>query len=75
MVFVGRFSNLTFSVAPGTAGAPQVNGADGTANSAFAPVHQQHLGLWFTSPEGAVAPAAGAGRRRSTRPTTPGSTS
>lgn len=53
--FIGRFSNLTFSVAPGTAPAPQVDGADGTQNPAFTPIHQQHLGLWFTSPVDATA--------------------
>jgi hypothetical protein len=53
--FIGRFSNLTFSVAPGTAAAPHVDGADGEQNPAFTPIHQQHLGLWFTSPADATA--------------------
>ncbi|MEV6928038.1 hypothetical protein AB0M46_26535 [Dactylosporangium sp. NPDC051485] len=56
--FVGRFSIETFSVAPGTAPAPVVHTspiADASSNPTTAPVHQYHLGLWFNSPEDAVA--------------------
>src|SRR5205823_984927 len=53
--FVGRFGRATFTLAPGTATAPAVDPSDATSNPAFAPVHQLHLGVWFDSPDGAVA--------------------
>ncbi len=59
--FVGRFSQETFSVAPGTAPAPVVHATDASSNPAFAPIHQFHLGLWFNSPADATkAGCAGA---------------
>ena len=51
--FVGRFSQETFAVAPGTATAPSVHSApipDATSNPPFGPIHTFHLGLWFNSP-------------------------
>ena len=60
--FVGRFSQETFTVAPGTTAAPVVHEApikDASSNPATAPVHQYHLGLWFNDP--AAAAAAGCG--------------
>jgi hypothetical protein len=56
--FVGRFSEETFTVAPGTAPAPVVHDSpipDASSNPATAPVHQYHLGLWFNSPADAAA--------------------
>lgn len=55
--FIGRFSEETFTVAPGTAPAPVVHTspiADASANPATAPVHQYHLGIWFNSPDDAA---------------------
>ncbi len=55
--FIGRFSQETFTVAPGIGAAPQVHhGAlpDAQLNPATGPVHQFHLGLWFNSPVDAV---------------------
>jgi len=55
--FVGRFSIETFSVAPGTASAPEVFDEqpfpDTEANPPFRPIQMYHLGLWFNSPEDA----------------------
>lgn len=56
-VFIGRFSQETFAVAPNTAPAPSVHStpiADATSNPAFGPIHTFHLGLWFNSPADAV---------------------
>jgi hypothetical protein len=53
--FVGRFNIETFIVAPGSASAPAVHGADASSNPATAPVHTFHLGLWFNSPNDATA--------------------
>ena len=56
-VFIGRFSQETFAVAPNTAPAPSVHTnpiADATSNPAFGPIHTFHLGLWFNSPADAV---------------------
>jgi hypothetical protein len=58
--FVGRFSIETFAVATGSAAAPVVfNGPfpDASLNPAFNPIQMYHLGLWFNSPQ--VAMAAG----------------
>ena len=55
--FVGRFSQETFAVAPGTAPAPVVDNGpfpDASANPPFNPVHTFHLGLWFNSPTAAA---------------------
>ncbi len=55
--FVGRFSQETFAVAPGTAPAPSVHSTpipDATSNPAFGPIHTFHLGLWFNSPRAAA---------------------
>ena len=60
--FLGRFSEETFTVAPGTTAAPVVHESpikDASSNPATAPVHQYHLGLWFNDP--AAAAAAGCG--------------
>jgi hypothetical protein len=54
-VYVGRFSQETFTVAPGTTGAPRIHAGDAISNPATAPVHQFHLGLWFNSPKDAAA--------------------
>jgi len=53
-VFVGRFNDETFIVAPGTAPAPVLHPADANMNPPTAPVHTFHLGLWFNSPADAV---------------------
>jgi hypothetical protein len=55
--FVGRFSNETFVVAPGSAPAPQVHHnafPDAQLNPPTAPVHTFHVGIWFNSPADAV---------------------
>jgi len=55
--YVGRFSNETFSVAPGVAPAPVRHKSpfpDAASNPATAPVHQFHLGAWFNSPADAA---------------------
>jgi hypothetical protein len=58
-VFIGRFNIETFIVAPNTAPAPVVHDQqpfpDANTNPATPPVHTFHLGLWFNSPEDAVA--------------------
>jgi hypothetical protein len=56
--FIGRFSIETFTVAPGSAPAPDVFHSpfpDATTNPPFSPVQMYHLGLWFNSPKDAVA--------------------
>ncbi len=56
--FVGRFSDETFVVAPGTGPAPVVHKApikDASSNPQFAPVHTYHIGVWFNSPKASVA--------------------
>jgi hypothetical protein len=59
--FVGRFSIETFAVAqpPGNAPAPVVHDQppfpDANINPPFEPIHTYHLGLWFGSPDEAVA--------------------
>jgi hypothetical protein len=57
--FVGRFSIETFAVAPGSAPAPVVFGSgpfpDASLNPSFNPLQMYHLGLWFGSPETALA--------------------
>ena len=57
--FVGRFNIETFTVATGSAAAPVVvnNGPfpDASSNPAFNPIQMYHLGLWFDSPQAAMA--------------------
>lgn len=57
--FVGRFSRETFIVAPGAGPAPVVHHnppfADAANNPATAPIHTFHVGLWFGTPEVAIA--------------------
>ncbi|HPF25734.1 MAG TPA: hypothetical protein P5528_12340 [Steroidobacteraceae bacterium] len=56
-VFVGRFNEETFIVAPDSAPAPLVHSntfPDATSNPATGPVHTFHLGMWFNSPDDAV---------------------
>ena len=62
--FIGRFRIETFIVAPGAASAPVVHDQDASLNTATAPVHTFHLGLWFNSP----ADAAAAGCNGATTP-------
>ena len=55
--FVGRFSQETFTVAPGSGAAPSVHAnafPDAQLNPPTGPVHQFHLGLWFNTPADAV---------------------
>ncbi|MFI2713045.1 hypothetical protein ACH495_23275 [Micromonospora sp. NPDC018662] len=53
---IGRFNIETFAVAPGSGPAPNTHpGLDATTNPPFGPVHTYHLGLWFNSPQEAVA--------------------
>ncbi|HSC65978.1 MAG TPA: hypothetical protein VLD35_20245 [Caldimonas sp.] len=55
--FVGRFSQETFTVAPGSGIAPSVHSnafPDAQLNPPTGPVHQYHLGLWFNTPADAV---------------------
>ena len=55
--FIGRFSQETFTVAPGSGIAPSVHHnafPDAQLNPATGPVHQFHLGLWFDTPADAV---------------------
>ena len=58
--FIGRFSRETFIVAPspGTA-APVVHHnapfPDASTNPPTAPIHTFHIGLWFGTPDAAVA--------------------
>lgn len=51
---VGRFSEETFIVAPGSVAAPVVFDGDADINPATPPVHTYHLGLWFNSPTDAA---------------------
>jgi hypothetical protein len=52
--FIGRFSEETFVVAPGSVPAPQIHEGDAASNPATPPVHMFHLGLWFNSPNDAT---------------------
>jgi hypothetical protein len=56
--FIGRFNNETFAVAPGVAPAPVILPnppfPDASSNPAFNPIHELHLGLWFSDPQDAV---------------------
>ena len=54
---IGRFAATSFSVAPGAAPAPVLHHEafpDAQLGPATGPVHQLHLGLWFSSPTDAV---------------------
>jgi hypothetical protein len=53
--FVGRFNVETFAFAQGTAAAPIVFTNDATTNPPFNPIQMYHLGLWFDSPQAALA--------------------
>ena len=56
-LFVGRFNEETFIVAPGVAPAPLVHNnafPDVSPNPQTGPIHTYHLGLWFNSPKDAV---------------------
>jgi hypothetical protein len=58
--FIGRFSRETFLVAPSpAAAAPVVHHnppfADAATNPPTAPIHTFHIGLWFGTPDVAVA--------------------
>jgi len=57
--FIGRFNRETFIVAPGAVPAPVVHHnapfPDAATNPVTAPIHTFHIGLWFGSPEAAVA--------------------
>lgn len=57
--FIGRFSRETFIVAPGAGAAPVVHHdapfPDAATNPATGPIHTFHVGLWFGTPEAAVA--------------------
>jgi hypothetical protein len=57
--FIGRFSRETFLVAPGPGPAPVVHHnppfADAATNPVTAPIHTFHVGLWFGTPDAAVA--------------------
>ena len=57
--FIGRFNIETFIVAPGSGPAPVIHDQppfpDADTNPQTAPVHTHHLGLWFNSPDDAVA--------------------
>lgn len=52
--FIGRFSDETFIVAPGSTSAPVLHPTDASTNPATPPVHTLHVGLWFNSPADAV---------------------
>ena len=60
-LFIGRFNIETFIVAqpPGGQPAPVVHDQppfpDASSNPATEPIHTYHLGLWFNSPQDAVA--------------------
>jgi hypothetical protein len=53
-VFIGRFNEETFVMAPDRGQAPVVHRdgptPDASTNKAFAPIHTYHLGLFFDSP-------------------------
>jgi hypothetical protein len=57
--FVGRFNRETFIVAPGSLPAPVVHHnapfPDAATNPVTAPIHTFHVGLWFGTPDAAVA--------------------
>jgi hypothetical protein len=56
-IFVGRFNEESFVVAPGSASAPQLHHnafPDAQLNPPTGPVHTFHLGVWFDSPADAV---------------------
>jgi hypothetical protein len=56
-VFIGRFNEETFIVAPGVVPAPLVHNKDFpdvNTNPVTGPVHTFHLGLWFNSPQDAI---------------------
>ncbi|QSA95630.1 hypothetical protein [Methylococcus sp. EFPC2] len=57
--FLGRFNEETFIVAPNVAPAPHVHNdppfPDAAESPKTAPVHTYHVGIWFNSPEDAVA--------------------
>lgn len=53
-VFIGRFSNETFIVAPGTGAAPVLHSGDESTNPETGPVHTFRVGLWFNSPTDAA---------------------
>jgi hypothetical protein len=57
--FIGRFSRETFIVAPGPVAAPVVHHnppfPDAATNPTTAPIHTFHVGLWFGTPDAAVA--------------------
>lgn len=62
--FVGRFSQETFIVAPGSGPAPVVHHQpipDANTNPATGPVHTFHVGLWFGSPQAANEAGCGNG--------------
>jgi hypothetical protein len=55
--FLGRFSEETFTVAPGSGPAPAIHHnaiPDAQVNPGTGPVHQFHLGLWFNTPADAA---------------------
>lgn len=52
-VFIGRFNQETFVVAPDSGPAPVVHEGDARSNPKFRPIHTYHLGLFFDSPEAA----------------------
>jgi hypothetical protein len=53
-VFVGRFNQETFTIAPDSGPAPFIHrdgpNPDASTNPEFAPIHTYHLGLFFGSP-------------------------
>lgn len=56
-MFIGRFNEETFIVAPGAAPAPQLHHnavPDAQLNPPTGPIHTFHLGLWFNTPADAV---------------------
>ncbi len=56
-MFVGRFSEESFIVAPGSVPAPQLHHnafPDAQLNPSSGPVHTFHVGVWFDSPADAV---------------------
>ena len=53
--FIGRFSNETFIVAPGSVPAPLTQPGDASSNPQTGPIQTYHLGLWFNTPADAVA--------------------
>lgn len=53
--FTGRFNVETFAFAQGSAAAPAVFTNDATTNPPFNPIQMYHLGLWFDSPQAALA--------------------